>query len=80
MDLEDAKQRQALQNDERDLFAAVVALGEESQEYDLEQDTYVTAFKRSEQWKEALNAIRKWVLCTVPRLAPIEGTRRLECI
>jgi len=61
MDLEDAKHRQALQNDERDLFAAVVALGEESQEYDLEQDTYVTAFKRSEQWREALNAIRKWV-------------------
>jgi hypothetical protein len=59
MDLEDVKQRQALQNDERDLFAAVVALGEESQEYDLEQDTYVTAFKRSEQWREALNAIRK---------------------
>jgi hypothetical protein len=59
MDLLDDEEKNELQNDERDLFAALVSLGEETQEYDVEKDTLVSTFKRSENWKEALAAIRK---------------------
>lgn len=49
----------ALKRDQNDMFAAVNALGGELEEYDLEHDVILKRFKRGDDWKEGLNAIRK---------------------
>ena len=48
-------------DDKKDLWAACVALGKTVEEYVLENDTYAKRFRRSDEWKEALTAIRRYV-------------------
>ena len=61
MPVEDFDDQKELLADERDLFAAALALGETSQEYSLELDSLVPVFTRGENWKEALNELRRCV-------------------
>lgn len=62
MEYDEAEQR-ALHNDNKDLFAAVVALGSEVEEYDAESGVFLRVFKRGEEWREALTAIRRYGGC-----------------
>ncbi len=50
---------QALRSDERDLWTAVLYLGETVEEFDFAHNAIVSRFRRNEDWKAALNAIRK---------------------
>lgn len=59
-----------LTNDKGDLFAAILALGEEGTEFDVDRGAYITVYKRSEQRKEALNAIRKCVIFGATLFSP----------
>lgn len=52
---------EAIKRDERDLWTAVLYLGETVDEYDLELDAFLPRFRRNEDWKAAVNAIRKCV-------------------
>lgn len=56
---DDPAVRRELKYDERDLFAASGALGQELEEWDPQDGMFHKRFKRSEEWREALNAIRK---------------------
>jgi hypothetical protein len=56
---DDPAVRRELKTDEGDLFAAQDAIGLELDEWDAEAGAHVKRWKRSEQWREALNAIRK---------------------
>ena len=55
---EDARE---LARDERDMFAASLALGEAAQTYSLELDSLVPVFTRGPPWKEALAELRRCV-------------------
>ena len=59
MELDSDDDIHALKADEKDLFAASVELGADVEEYDAENDTFVKRFKRGEDWRDAVNAIRK---------------------
>lgn len=49
----------ALHADVDDLFAACLRLGRDVEEYDAELDATVTRFRRDDEWREALSAIRR---------------------
>ncbi len=59
MESDDEGANPGLRSDIADLWAAVSYLGEEGEELDLATDTVVRRFKRREEWREALAAIRK---------------------
>lgn len=57
--LDDDGESPALKGDLADLWSACGFLGETTEEYDVEHDAVLKRFKRSEEWKDALNAVRK---------------------
>lgn len=46
-------------DDEKELFAAALALGQEIEQYELDRQVVIRAFTRGENWAEALDEIRK---------------------
>ena len=56
---DDPALRAELKHDERDLFAAVNALGQVLEEFNPESGAHEARFRRDEQWRDALAAIRK---------------------
>lgn len=59
---DDGMDRGALKADERDLFSAVTALGQSTEEWDVEGNAYASQFRRTEEWQEALAVVRKCVV------------------
>jgi hypothetical protein len=58
--MELGSERVALRDDEQDMFVAAAELGEYVDDWDpVTQTATEKRFTRGEQWKEALNAIRK---------------------
>jgi len=54
-----ADERGMLRDDEKDLFAAVIALGDEIEELDVETEALMKVFRRGEEWRDGLTAIRR---------------------
>ena len=56
----DATSLRELKKSESDVFASVNALGEVLEEYDIELGTYDKRFKRSDEYNEALDELRRY--------------------